>query len=138
MAKRTKNAEAFLGLVADELQCSSGGVILVDLHNAAEMLFWSLIEPWRRHRDGELSEAEYDAVLDRAMAEVDEKTVGQPFRFDMPNGRTVFSWEPLWRFAGRCGPHVGPNDNPTWDGDWTDVEGDDAALFDEARDQAVA
>jgi len=127
-AAMVRRRDAFFSVLVEELENSGGSENVVNLAGAAEALFDSLDSARVRLTEGQLSEAEYEAQLEARMAEIDERTRGQAFRLDLQDG-PVFVFIPLWRFAGRSGPDLGPGHEPTWDGDPRDFEGDHEALF---------
>ena len=97
-------AEAIVQAVAASL-----GVVVIDLEEAAGQL-WTDEAVWKRG----------GRALREAMAEVDERTKGQAFRLDGPDG-PLFLDLPLWRFAGKSGldhdAGRGPRKpRPSWDG----------------------
>jgi len=105
----------FLDLLAEAVGEQAEEVVGLD--GAVENLYQSVLQA---QYGGKMSEAEAEAVFERAALEVLRVTRGMPFRLDMSWG-PLFVWLPLWRFAGRGGPYMGedgaPGD-PTWDGDW--------------------
>ena len=118
--------ETFFSILAEEMG-ADGAEELVSLEGAAQKLSIEVLNAEIDNRAGKLSEEAYQAIIESKVAEIDAHTRGLPFRLDGPEG-PVFVFLPLWRFAGRSGVDLGPNDEPTWDGKWDDYEGDVVAF----------
>jgi hypothetical protein len=113
--QRQNGCSAFAATIAEEMRYSP--VMVKSLEDATRML-WCDRRVFAAGRRSKLLEA--------CMAEVDEKTKGQPFRLDTPAG-PIFLDEPLWRFAGRSGLElsddvsrrmVGTPARPAWGNEW--------------------
>lgn len=112
----------------DEMRQRNSTVTLLDQWDAARALSYSLLHARVEAAEGKRSKASVAALTVRMAREVEQKTMGLPFRLDLPSG-PVFLWEPLFVFAGCTGPQEGwsgaaddPSapDDPTWDGRWED------------------
>ena len=120
--------KAFFSILANEMGDPldlGGSEEVVNLGGAAHKLSDEVQHAWADNYNGKLSDEAYEAILQQKAAEIDEHTRGLPFRLDVPGVGSMFVFMPLWRFAGRCGPELGPNDEPSWGGDWQDYDGDE-------------
>ena len=92
----------------------------MDLKTAAELL-------WRNTLEG--------PALEAAMAEVDERSKGLPYRIESSIA-PLFAQQALWRHAGRCGGHLSDDlivfstvprkDRPSWDGDYRPLRAEES------------
>ena len=131
--ERQVGPEAFFSILANEMGddgLGGGSEEVVNIEGAAHKLSEEVNRAWLDNYEGKLTDEAYQAVIDKMVAEIDERTCGLLFRLDVPGVGPMFVMLPLWRFAGRCGPEMGPGDEPTWDGNWQDYEGDEEAFKD--------
>jgi len=104
METTTKRTD-FWSVLADEMG-SAGREEVATLEGAARFLYNDVDNAELRGQRKLFRE-----LLAQAMREIDERTVGQPFRLEGPRG-PLFVLIPLWRFAGCSGPMMGPGDGP--------------------------